>query len=69
MRDDDGVELKILRARMDMSQVEFADRFHLGLRALQSWEQGRSRPPGHVVPLIRRVLELESESDDKSERS
>lgn len=52
-----------------MSQVEFADRFHLGLRALQSWEQGRSRPPGHVVPLIRRVLELESESDDKSERS
>lgn len=61
MRSDDGVELKILRVRMDLSQTEFADKFHLSVRSLQAWEQGRSQPPECVLYLIRRVVELEAQ--------
>jgi putative transcriptional regulator len=33
-----------LRKRLGLSQAAFADRFHINLRTLQDWEQGRRAP-------------------------
>lgn len=33
-----------LRQRLGLSQAAFADRFHINLRTLQDWEQGRRAP-------------------------
>lgn len=57
----DGISIRALRQRTQMTQPQFAERFHLNLSALQSWEQGRSRTPEYVVYLIGRVLDLEEE--------
>ena len=36
--------IKVLRARLRMSQAEFAQSFRLSLRTVQEWEQGRHQP-------------------------
>lgn len=56
---DEARELRILRMDLDMTQEEFASRFHLGLRSLQCWEQRKSRPPKGTLYMIRRIIELE----------
>jgi putative transcriptional regulator len=35
---------KILRRALDLTQEEFAARFHIPLGALRDWEQGRCEP-------------------------
>lgn len=49
-----------LRQRTGLSQSEFCDKFHIGIRALQAWEQGWRNCPPYVVYLIERVLDYES---------
>jgi putative transcriptional regulator len=39
-------EIKAARKRLDLSQVEFADRFGFSVKNLQKWEQGVCRPSG-----------------------
>jgi len=39
-----GNMVKVIRAKLKMSQSEFADAFKLSLRTVQQWEQGRYRP-------------------------
>lgn len=64
MLTESAKRLKILRIELGMSQSEFADKFHFGVRGLQSWEQGRVEPPEHVMYLVPRVLSLERQVAD-----
>jgi putative transcriptional regulator len=42
------VDVKALRARLNLTQEEFARRYHLTLARVRDWEQGRSDPDGAV---------------------
>ena len=46
------MKLKEIRARLEMTQVEFADSLGITLRALQSYEQGWRKVPNTVIRLI-----------------
>ncbi|MDX2224851.1 MAG: helix-turn-helix domain-containing protein [Rhodospirillaceae bacterium] len=47
--------LKVLRARLQMSQAEFAKSFNLSLRTVQEWEQGRHKPDKIAQNLLRLI--------------
>ena len=40
------IEVKAIRARLGLSQADFASRYGLSLGCVRDWEQGRSRPDG-----------------------
>ncbi|OFV98701.1 MAG: hypothetical protein A3H94_05340 [Acidobacteria bacterium RIFCSPLOWO2_02_FULL_60_20] len=42
------VDVKAIRSRLGLSQVEFSRRYAVSQRSLQEWEQGRRRPEGAV---------------------
>ena len=42
------VDVKALRGRLNLTQEEFALRYHLTLARVRDWEQGRSDPDGAV---------------------
>jgi putative transcriptional regulator len=42
------VNVKAIRARSGLSQVQFAQRYGFNVRTLQQWEIGRTQPPGAV---------------------
>lgn len=44
--------VKVLRQRLDMTQVEFAEAFHLPLTTLRDWEQRRSTPDAPARALL-----------------
>ena len=48
-----------LRQKTGLSQSQFAERFHLNVRTVQTWEQGTRKTPDYVIWLIARVIELE----------
>ena len=48
-----------LRKQTGLSQSQFAKKFHIGLKALQSWEQGYRNTPESTLFMIQRILELE----------
>lgn len=48
-----------LRQKTGLSQDQFAKRFHLNVRTVQTWEQGTRKTPDYVIWLIARVIELE----------
>ena len=48
-----------LRQKTGLSQSQFAKRFHLNVRTVQTWEQGVRKTPDYVIWLIARVIELE----------
>lgn len=50
-----------LRKYLGLSQSEFAKRFHLTKKAVQSWEQGWRKTPESYLFLIARVIELEEQ--------
>ena len=54
-----------LRQKTGLSQGQFAKRFHLNVRTVQTWEQGIRKTPDYVVWLIARVIELEEIADAK----
>jgi putative transcriptional regulator len=41
------------RAKMDLSQPQFAKLLGVSVRTLQEWEQGRKRPTGAAQTLLR----------------
>lgn len=43
---------KVLRRRLSMTQVEFAEAFHLPVTTLRDWEQHRSTPDAPVRALL-----------------
>ena len=48
-----------LRQKTGLSQSQFAKRFHLNVRTVQTWEQGTCKTPDYVIWLITKVIELE----------
>jgi putative transcriptional regulator len=44
----DVVDVRAIREKAGLSQVEFANRYGFSNRTLQQWEQGRQRPDSAV---------------------
>jgi len=44
---------KVIRAKLKLSQSAFAGLLGVSLRTLQDWEQGRRRPSGAAIALLR----------------
>jgi putative transcriptional regulator len=42
----EGIDVKAIRAKLNMTQEEFAGRFGFSVNTLQHWEQGRRVPEG-----------------------
>jgi putative transcriptional regulator len=49
----DPDDIRRLRARSGMTQVQFAATFGIGLGTLQKWERGERRPSGAARSLLR----------------
>lgn len=60
--------IKEIRHKTGLSQSQFARKFHLNVRTLQTWEQGVRKTPPYVIWLINRVTELEEPSGDDNNR-
>ena len=45
-------DIKTIREKTGLSQVQFADKLHISPRTLQNWEQGRRYPTGAAMALI-----------------
>lgn len=56
-----NVTIKEIRKQTDFSQSQFAHKFHLTTRVVQSWEQGQRNIPEYILYMIQRILELESD--------
>lgn len=61
MADD---EIKQMRARLGMSQSQFAKEFSIPLHNIQHWEQGFRTPPDYVVKLLKEVIEYRFQEED-----
>lgn len=44
---------KIIRAKLNLSQTDFAGLMGVSVRTLQDWEQGRRNPQGPAIALLR----------------
>jgi putative transcriptional regulator len=49
------VDVKALRAQLDLSQAEFARRFGFALKTVQDWEQHRREPAGPARVLLNMI--------------
>lgn len=49
------VDVKAIRQRIGLTQVEFADRLGVGLGTLQHWERGVRKPRGPALVLLNLV--------------
>lgn len=38
------IDVKTLRKRLDLTQKEFAERYHISVETLRNWEQGERTP-------------------------
>lgn len=56
-----NITIKEIREQTGLSQSQFAKKFHLTTRAVQSWEQGQRNTPEYVLYMIQKILELESD--------
>lgn len=52
---------KSIREAMQVSQSQLADKFHIPVGTIQSWELGTRKPPVYVPEMMIRICELESE--------
>jgi putative transcriptional regulator len=53
-----------LRKQTGLSQSQFAKKFHLGIRAVQSWEQGTRNTPDSILYMIQEILKYEGMEKD-----
>jgi len=47
-----AVDVAAIRAKLGLTQAEFAARFGFGIRAVHQWEQGKRRPEGPARILL-----------------
>lgn len=57
----DMIDVKAIRKRLGLTQVEFARRFGFEISSVRNWEQGRRRPEGPARVLLK-VIEKEPEA-------
>ena len=50
-----------LRKKTGLTQVKFAEKFHIPLSTYTHWEQGRFTPPNYVVEMIAQLVDHELE--------
>lgn len=53
--------VKVLRARLGLTQSEFADQYDLELSTIKNWEQGRRQNVGAAAELLIRMIEKDPE--------
>mgnify|MGYP005648436107 CR=1 FL=1 len=58
-------QIRALRGRFKMSRPVFAARFHIPVRQLQEWEQGRKKPSAAANTLFR-VIDREPEAVERA---
>ena len=56
-----GRRVRLAREKLGLSQKEFSARFHVNLRRLQDWEQGRVAPDSAISAYLT-VIEQEPET-------
>jgi putative transcriptional regulator len=56
---------RAIRARLDLSQKEFAARYGFGLARVRDWEQGRSRPDGALRAYLK-IIEHKPKAVDEA---
>jgi len=49
----DAMDVKAIRAKLELSQVQFARMIGVSVSTLRNWEQGRRRPEGPARALLR----------------
>ena len=54
-----------IRQRLNLTQEEFAERFHLRLGTIRDWEQGKKQPDSAARVLLR-VIERNPEAVDRA---
>lgn len=69
MLTESAKQIKIMRIGLGLNQHEFAKKFHFGLRGLQAWEQGRTKPPAHVLYLVPKIVSLESSNASLTQKN
>ncbi|MCW2242085.1 helix-turn-helix domain-containing protein [Azospirillum canadense] len=50
-----GVAVRAIRAKLDLTQAEFAARFGFSVGAVRDWEQGRKQPDAQARVLLRLI--------------
>jgi DNA-binding transcriptional regulator YiaG len=50
-----AVDVRVLRARLGISQEEFAGRYGLDVATIRNWEQGRTKPEGPAAALLQLI--------------
>lgn len=50
-----AVDVKALRARLGISQEDFAGRYGLDVATVRNWEQGRTKPEGPAAALLQLI--------------
>lgn len=58
--------VKELRNKTGLNQRLFAQKFHITLCTLQSWEQGRRNAPDYVMFMMEHILDLESRNNEST---
>jgi DNA-binding transcriptional regulator YiaG len=50
---EDGADVAALRRFVGLSQMQFAQAIGISVHTLRNWEQGRRRPEGPAIALLR----------------
>ncbi|WP_081669480.1 helix-turn-helix domain-containing protein [Lachnospira multipara] len=53
------MDIRKIREELNMSQSQFANKFHLSVKTLQRWEQGQTKVPESIYYMINKIYELE----------
>jgi len=54
------IEVKDIRVGEGLTQAAFAEKYHIPVRTLQEWEQGRSKPPAYVEAMIKQMTNTDT---------
>ncbi len=60
----DSQELKALRNKLSLTQIQFSEWYGMDLTSLRNWEQGRAKPTS-TTDLYLRMIALDSKAIDK----
>lgn len=56
-------KLKKTRAKLGLSQLEFATLYNIPKATYQEWEQGRRKPPEYITAQLFKLIEQEEHID------